>query len=112
MVRETIVEQPDMRVVGEATNEAEILELMERTRPDCLIIGLERSGERPALCDLLLERFPHTRILAISPAGDCSVFYWASLHIHSDPVETSEEGILNAMRKLLPSRVLSAGGMQ
>jgi chemotaxis response regulator CheB len=102
VVLETISDQPDIEVVGEVANEEDILEVVERTRPDCLIIGLDKSGKRPSLCDFLLEKYPNIRILAVSPESNLCAFYWASLDIHSNAVETSEEGILNALR----------GGMQ
>lgn len=98
VVLETISDQPDIEVVGEVANEEDILGVVEQTHPDCLIIGLDQSGHRPSLCDSLLEKHPNIRILAVSPESNRSAFYWASLDIHSNPVETSQEGILSAIR--------------
>jgi DNA-binding NarL/FixJ family response regulator len=98
VVLETLSEQPDIEIVGEVGNEEDILEAVEKVHPDCLIIGLDQSGQRPRLCDSLLEKHPNIRILAVSPESNRSAFYWASLDIHSNPVETSQEGILNALR--------------
>ncbi len=103
-VLDTISDQPDIETVGEVENEHEILDYVERTRPDCLIIGLDKAGERPSLCGLLLEKYPQIRILAVSAESNRGGFYWASLDIHSDPLETSQEGILNALRGAIQSQ--------
>jgi hypothetical protein len=94
----TISDQPDIEIVGELQDDTQVFESVERTQPDFLIIALEETGERPALCDLILDRHPQTRIIALSPEGNLSIFYWASLKIRSNQIETSEEGILNALR--------------
>ncbi len=101
----TISDQPDIEIVGEIQEEHEILPVVERTNPDFLIIALEESDERPSICDLLLERFPRVKVLALAPERDSSFFYWTSFNIHSDRIEVSEQGILNALR----SRMQLAG---
>ncbi len=45
LVLATIADQPDIEVVGETQDEAEITELVERTRPDVLIIGLQEPAQ-------------------------------------------------------------------
>jgi chemotaxis response regulator CheB len=104
----TISDQPDIEIVGEAQADQEILPLIDRTHPDFLIIALETTGQRPSLCDFVLEKFPQVRILALAPEQNASVFYWASLDIHSAPVEASERGVLSALRH----SPLSVGGVQ
>lgn len=94
----TISDQPDIEMVGEATNDAEILRSLEQTHADFLVIALESSQERPPICDFVLERFPRMKILALDPERNLSVYYWASLEIHSNPVESSEEGVLGTLR--------------
>jgi hypothetical protein len=44
------------------------------------------------------------RILALAPERNLSVYYWASLDIHADRVEASEQGVLGALR--LKQRVM------
>ncbi|HET7212676.1 MAG TPA: hypothetical protein VFL79_03755 [Terriglobia bacterium] len=104
----TIADQPDIEVVGEVQNEADILGAVEEEQPDFLIVALDNPLSRPAVCDILLEKFPSMKILAVAPERNSSVFYWASIDIHSFDVEASEEGILNALRG--PGR--RAGGYQ
>jgi len=98
LVVATISEQPDIEVVGEIQNDAAILQVVDQCRPDFLIIALDSAQDRPHICDQLLDRFPHMKILAVAPERNNSMFYWASLDIRSNKVETSEEGILNALR--------------
>ncbi len=98
LVLATLFDQPDIEVVGEVENETDILPAVEERRPDYLIVGLDDPGVRPSVCDVLLERFPNMRILALAPERNSSVFYWASLDIHSFDVESSEDGILGALR--------------
>lgn len=98
LVLATISDQPDIEVVGEAGNDREITELVERTRPDFLIIALEDPEQRPGLCGFLLGRYPSMRILAIPSGQQESTYYWAFVDIRSRAVQTSEEGILSAVR--------------
>src|SRR3989442_15325045 len=98
LVLATISEQPDIEIVGEGQNEAAIRRVVEEKKPDFLIIALDEPGERPRLCDSLFCQFPDMKILALAPERNSSVFYWASLDIHSNRVEASEEGILDALR--------------
>lgn len=98
LILATIADQPDIEVVGEVQDEADILFTVEEKRPDFLIVALDSSGSRPSVCDVLLSKFPNMKILALAPERNSSVFYWASLDIHSFNVEASENGILGALR--------------
>ena len=105
LVLATITEQPDIEVVGVVEDLTSILEMVDQSRPDFLIITLDESEERPHVCDLLLDRFPHLKILAVAAEKNSSIFYWANLDIRSNRIETSEEGILNTLRgRLLLAR--------
>jgi chemotaxis response regulator CheB len=98
LVLATISDQPDIEVVGVLDDEAGILESVERAKPDFLIVALDQSEERPHICDVLLDRFPHIRILALAAERNSSISYWANLDIRSNQIENSEEGILTALR--------------
>jgi chemotaxis response regulator CheB len=101
LVLATIADQPDIETVGEADNDSEITELVERTRPDFLIIGLEDPEERPGICGFLLGRYPSMRILAVASGQQDSTYFWAFVDIRSRAVQTSEDGILGAVRNRL-----------
>ena len=98
LVMATISDQPDIEIVGVLEDETTILEMVEREHPEFLIIALDHSDERPHICDVLLDRFPHMRILALAAERNSSIFYWASLDIRSNRIENSEDGILGALR--------------
>jgi AmiR/NasT family two-component response regulator len=98
MVLATIGDQPDIEIVGQAQDETEITELVERTRPDYLIIALEEPESRPGLSGFLLGRYPNMRILALAAEQNCGIFYWAFVDIRSRRVESSEQGILSVLR--------------
>ena len=108
LILATIADQPDIEVVGEVQNEADILGAVERQQPDFLIVALDNPRSRPPVCDVLLEKFPNMKILALAPEHNSSIFYWASIDIHSFDVEASEEGLLAVLRG--PGR--RAGGYQ
>ena len=98
LVLEAIVEQPDIEILAEIQNELDISRIVNETRPDFLIIALDDSDERPAICDVLLRQFPEMKILALAPERNSCMFFWASFNIHSNPVEASEAGILSTLR--------------
>ena len=94
----TFADQPDIEIVGEVGEESEISESIKRTLPDFVVIALDHPGRRPAICDELLREHPEVRVIAVAPEKNFVVYYWASLNIHSNDIEASEEGILSAMR--------------
>ena len=102
LMRETILatfaDQPDIEIVGEVEDESEIFESVEKTLPDFVVVSLDHPGERPRICDALLREHPEVRVIAVAPATNYVVYYWASLDIHSSNIEPSEEGVLNALR--------------
>ena len=89
-----------IEVIGEVSNDADIPDFLDRTVPDLLVMAVDEPGKRPGLCDALLREHPELRIIAVAPHQDYSVFYWASVEIHSDDIETSEAGFINALRSV------------
>jgi DNA-binding NarL/FixJ family response regulator len=100
LVLATLADQPDIEVVGEVSQEAEIPERVHATQPDFLVIALDEPGKRPDVCDAVFRAHPEVRILAVASNQNRSISYWASLDIHSDDIEPSEEGLLTAVRKV------------
>ena len=98
LVLETISDQPDIEIVGEIQNYSEIAAVVDQTQPDFLIIALRDADQRPSICDEMLERHPHMRVIALAPERNSSVYYWASLDIRSNRIEASEQGVLDALR--------------
>src|SRR5882762_9873102 len=54
----TVADQDDVEIVGQAEDVAEIPDLVEQTRPDCVVISPEKPGQRPIICDTLLGLYP------------------------------------------------------
>jgi len=108
LMRETILamfaDQPDIEIVGELDDDSEIMECVKRTLPNFVVIALDHPGRRPPVCDDLLREHPEVRVIAVAPAENYIVYYWASLDIHSSNFEASEDGMLNALRSKLVAR--------
>jgi chemotaxis response regulator CheB len=98
LILTTFADQPDIEIVGEVGEESEISESVKRTLPNFVVIALDHPGRRPTICDELLREHPEVRVIAVAAEKNFVVYYWASLDIHSNDIEASEEGILSAMR--------------
>jgi len=107
LILTTFSDQPDIEIVGEVADEADILEIVEKTNPDFIVIAQDRLGERPSVCDTVFRQRPDVRIIAVAPHDNLSVHYWASLKIHSRDVEASEEALLGLLR----TKASSIGGL-
>jgi DNA-binding NarL/FixJ family response regulator len=104
LMRETLLatlsEQPWIEVVGEVASDAQIPGRVNETSPDLLVITVDEPGKRPTLCDSLLRQHPDLHIIAVAPHQNYSVCYRASVDIRSDDIESSEQGFLNAVRRV------------
>jgi len=98
IVLATIADQPDIEVVGDVEQVVNLAELVEQVQPDVLIVALDDKEKRSGECGFLLGRYPRMRILALAPEQNRGVFYWAIVDIRTKPVESSEAGILSALR--------------
>ena len=99
LVLATIADQPDIEIVGEVGDEGDLTEVVEQVRPDVLILAMEEPEKRPSQCGFLLGRYPDMRILALAPEQNRALFYWAIVDIRTRPLESSEAGILKAVRE-------------
>ena len=99
MVLATIMDQADIEVVGNIEDASNLSEIVDQVLPDVLIVALENPESRPGECGFLLGRYPHLKILALAPEQNRGILYWAIVDIRSKPVESSEAGILNALRE-------------
>ena len=93
-----LADQPWIEIVGEVSDDSEISDYVLRTSPDLLVIAVDEPGQKPQICDALFNQHPELRIIAVAPSRNYSVFYWATLDIHADDIEASEEGFLSAIR--------------
>ena len=98
MVLATIADQPDIEIVGDVDLAPNVTELVEQVRPDVLIVALDEKQVPTCECGFLLGRYPAMRILALAPEQNRGLYYWALIDIRTKPVESSEAGILSALR--------------
>ena len=98
LILNSISEEADIEIVGEVQQESEIASSVDRTRPDCLIVALEKAEKLPAVCVSVLRENPKLRVIAIAGDGNSLQFYWTELVIHSKQIEASEAVVLSALR--------------
>jgi DNA-binding NarL/FixJ family response regulator len=106
-VRTALSRHADIEVVSEIEDPLEILPAIERTQAHCLIIAQEEFGRRPAICNSVFAEYPDMKILAVATGSDDSVLYWVFMEIRLSRIETSEEGVINALRGNLAKQSLS-----
>ncbi len=99
LVLAVIADQPDIEVIGELQNENELAEAIEEARPDILILALDDADKRVAQCGFLLGMYPQMKILALAPEQNRGMFYWATVNVRTKALESSEAGILSALRE-------------
>ncbi len=99
LVREVIADQPDIEIIGELSDENELLQAVEDARPDIVILAMDDADDRNTLCGFLIGRYPQMKILAIAPEKNVGLFYWATIEMHTKRLESSEAGILSALRQ-------------
>ena len=98
IVIETFVDQPDITIVGEVSEESDILGRVDETQPDFLFIALDDPDKRPPVCDAILRLHPKMHIIAMAANSNRTVKYWASFSIHRTVIEASGEAILGVIR--------------
>jgi DNA-binding NarL/FixJ family response regulator len=99
LVMATISDQPDIEVVGEVSDVGDLTEMVEQVQPDVLILSMDEPEKRLGQCGFLLGRYPQMRILALAPEQNVGILYWAIVDIRTKPLESSEAGILSAVRE-------------
>ena len=99
LISATIADQPDIELVGEVGEQEDLAEAVAETRPDVLIVPMDDGNNYRAQCGFLLGRYPEMKILALAPEQNRALFYWAIVDIRSKSLESSESGILDAMRQ-------------
>jgi len=95
----TFAGQPDIEIVGEVSEEHEIMEKTRATLPDILVVDLDKTEGRPAICDQVLGEHPTVSVIAVASWKDLTICYWISSDIRSKEIEASPQGLLDAVRK-------------
>jgi chemotaxis response regulator CheB len=97
LVMATIVDEPNVEIVGEIQDGGEIEPIVDQKYPDVLVVALEEGDRLPLECYTMFQKHPKLRIIAIAPDRESSLYCWASLNIHSTHIEVSESGIRAAL---------------
>jgi len=95
----TIDDQPDIELVGEVGKKGDLVDAVAQSRPDVLIVAMDESDKDRAQYGFFLGRYPEMKIIALAPEKNRAMFYWAIVDIRSKALESSEAGILDAMRQ-------------
>ena len=98
LVLATIADQPDIEIMGEVGDDSEIIQIVNECKPDFVVLALDKSGQRPLVCDELLQKHPHMKVLALAPERNSTLFFWSVVQIHSASIENSQESILSILR--------------
>jgi DNA-binding NarL/FixJ family response regulator len=70
-IRRTIEHVEDMHVVGEAQSGAELSQLIERRRPDVVLMDLRMPGvSGTEMIELISQRWPETKTIVLSACDD------------------------------------------
>jgi DNA-binding NarL/FixJ family response regulator len=73
-IRRTIDHVADMHVVGEAQTGAELVQLVERRRPDIVLMDLRMPGVNGTeMIELIHTRWPETKTVVLSACDDAPV---------------------------------------
>jgi AmiR/NasT family two-component response regulator len=59
LVMATIADQPDIEVVGEVQNQAELADIVEQVQPDVLIIAFDGQGAQVIVNDPFIDHDEH-----------------------------------------------------
>jgi chemotaxis response regulator CheB len=103
LMREVILtalaDQPGVEIVGEVSDESDILPQVRATLPDLLVIALDENELRPPICDQVLREHPELRIIAVASRKNRTLYFWASFDIHCTDIETSLAGIMSVVHQ-------------
>lgn len=99
LIMTTIADQPDIELIGDVGKQQDLTDAVALSRPDVLIIAMDERDKYRTQCGFLLGRYPEMRILALAPEQNRAQFYWAIVDIRSRALESSEAGILEAVRQ-------------
>jgi chemotaxis response regulator CheB len=94
-----LADQPGIEIVGEVSDEKEIVAAVQATRPNLLVIALDEGEQRPPICDQVLRAHPALRIVAVAPRKDRTLYFWASFDIHCTDIESSVAGLLSVVHQ-------------
>ncbi len=100
LVKHTVARQPDMDVVRELIDPAELLRTLRSTDVEVVIATAGDADREPGLGSTLLAAYPHLKIMTLSETGATAMFY-ESGSPKKRIEEVGEESMLDAIRELM-----------
>jgi len=96
IITDVVGSQPDMVVVGELPERADLIPAVDRTQADVVVLGL-RDSELPDDCTPLFDAHPRSRLLGVAADGRRAFLY--EMRPQRTPLgEVSPQGLLDAIR--------------
>ena len=114
-VRRALEEEPDIEVVGEATNGAKVLPLIGQTGPDLVVLDLSMPQLDGLAClDQIHKRYPNVKVVILSATGDPDRVQAALARGATAYVVKSVDvrDLASALRQAVEGTVFHALGMQ
>ena len=97
-LRNLILGQVDMTVVGEASDPVDLLLVANETQADVVVMFQQQLEEDPGICSHLLSECPRLLILAFSTAPEKVVLYRQAV-VKEDIYPVSDDVILQTIRQ-------------
>jgi hypothetical protein len=95
-IRQLVVEQEDMALVGDVRGPMKILQETGRTKADAVIL-VQEDAKEPALCSQLLSVYPDLTILSVRPDLSSAITQQLCSNRRTI-VNTQQEEIIQALR--------------
>ena len=100
VLRNAIERQPDIEIVSELIDSAELLIALRAIKAEVVITTSIDSDRGPEISGCLLAAYPQIKMITLSEAGDIALLYESgSSKKRID--EVGEEAILGAIRELM-----------
>ena len=92
-----LTEEPDIEIVGEATDTVDVLLKTGNTHANVVAIDFPRYGKDSGLCSHLLTEYPELKVFALSEEGDRIILY-ETVMLRRQAFDTSLEKLADLIR--------------
>lgn len=98
MLFDAIRQEPNVTVVAEVSDSVSIPTVCELMSADCVVVPLEKGGVPMELCDQVLQKHPHMRLVALTATADLAALCWRSGNdVRCTYMKSSRANILKAL---------------
>jgi len=96
-LKEILIQEPDVEIVGEAIDPLDILLKVASTYAEVVVIDFPTSGKDSGLCSHILAEYPEVKVFAVSEEGDRIVNY-ETVILRREASNTSLENLVDLIR--------------